>query len=528
MKFARMRRGLVASAISAFALAAPMAAPVSAQNLTMLVQPEPTTLLAQLNTSSSVQIVATKIFDGLFNLDADLELQPALALGYELSDDGRTLTLELRPDVRWHDGEPFTSEDVRYTLMEVIKEFHPRGRSILASLTAVETPDEHTAILQFAEPTLYALRSLTGPEAPILPAHIFAGSDVRENPAGNAPIGTGPFKFEEWDRGSAIILSANEDYWMPDAPKVERLIVRNIPDPSTRSIALETGEVAVAGMNPIALSELNAVSEVEGVEVSTAGYDALGGIMFFEFNTRLEKFADVRVRQAIAHALNRQFIADNVWFGLGTPATSPVPSWVAEFHNEALTGYDYDLEEATRLLDEAGLTPDEDGWRLSFTHDVMPFDENYQRLARYFKQALAQVGINVELRNQDFPTWLSRVYTDYDYETSAYIVFAGVDPAIGIQRLIWGDNIRSGVAFSNASGYDDDTVDGLLADAATAPTQEERIAIWNDVQSKVMEDLPVLPLIDVSYATIHQGNVSGIEDDGYGVFGSFANVSVDE
>lgn len=524
MKLHHARSGLFATAVSLLALAGPAAA----DSLTMLVQPEPTTLLAQLNTSSSVQIVATKIFDGLFDLDAALELQPALALGYELSEDGRTLTLDLRPDVRWHDGQPFTSEDVRYTLMEVIKEYHPRGRSILASLTEIETPDDHTAILRFSEPSLYVLKSLTGPEAPILPAHIFAGTDVRDNPAGNAPIGTGPFKFERWDRGSAIILSANEDYWMENAPQLEGIIVRNIPDPSSRSIALETGEVMVAGMNPIALSELESVRSVPGVEISTAGYDALGGIMFFEFNTRLEKFEDPRVRKAIAHAINRDFIAQNVWFGLGKPATSPVPSWVTDFHDQSLTGYDYNKQEAIRLLDEAGLAPDASGIRLRITHDVMPFDENYQRLARYLKQALAEVGIDVELRNQDFPTWLSRVYSDYNYETSAYIVFSGVDPAIGIQRLFWGDNIQPGVAFSNASGYDDDRVDQLLEDAAIAPTQEERIEIWTEVQQIVMEDLPVLPLIDVSYATIHQENVKGIELDGYGVFGSFARVSMEE
>jgi peptide/nickel transport system substrate-binding protein len=502
-----------------------MCGQVKAKQLTMLVQPEPTTLLAQVNTGSSVQIVATKIFDGLFNLSPDLELQPALALSHELSADGKTITLKLRPNVRWHDGKPFTSEDVRFTLRDVIKVLHPRGRAVLANLTEIQTPDELTAILKFSKPSLYVLKSLTGPEMPIMPAHVYAGSDVRENPAANAPIGTGPFVFDRWEKGSAIVLKANKDYWMKGSPKVDGLIIRSIPDPSSRSIALETGEVAVAGMNPVPLTELSRIQNVPGIKMTTEGYAALGGIMFFEFNTRLPKFQDLRVRKALAHAINRDFIAQNIWFGLGQPAVSPVPSWVSSFHDKSLGGYKYDKAEAVRLLNEAGLVPDATGIRLRITHDVMPFDENYARLARYIKQALAEVGVDVQLRNQDFPSWLKRVYTDYDYETSAYIVFATVDPTLGIQRLIWGGNISKGVAFSNASGFKNAKVDGLLEQAQVAATQEERIELWKQVQQSIMEELPVIPLIDVRYATLHQKNVEGIEADGYGIFGSFANVS---
>lgn len=498
-----------------------------AQNLTMLVQPEPTTLLAQVNTSSSVQIVSAKIFDGLFNLAPDLTLQPALALSHEVSDDGKTIRLELRKGVKWHDGEDFTAEDVKFTLQEVIRELHPRGRSVLANLVSIDTPDDHTAILNFSQPSLYVLKSLTGPEMPIMPEHVFAGSDVRDNPAANAPIGTGPFVFDNWEKGSAIVLTANENYWQDDSPKLDRLIVRIIPDPSSRAIALENGEVELAGMNPIPLTDLERFSNLPDVSILQEGYSALAGIMFLEFNTRLEKFQDVRVREAIAHAINREFIAENVWFGLGKPAVSPVPSWLDDFHDDRLQGYAYDKERAIALLEEAGLLPDADGIRLRMTHDVMPFDENYFRLARYLKQALKEVGIEVELRNQDFPSWLKRVYTANDYETSAYIIFATVDPTIGVQRLIWGSNIKPGVAFSNASGYANPEVDALLEQAQIAATQEERIELWKQVQAKIMDDLPVIPLIDVRYATVHKSDVKGIADDGYGIFGSFANVSRD-
>ena len=303
-------------------------------------------------------------------------------------------------------------------------------------------------------------------------------------------------------------------------------MIRTIPDPSSRAVALENGEVQVAGMNPIPLTDLQRFRSLRDVEVSTEGYDALAGIMFFEFNMREPKFQDVRVRRAIAHAINRKFIADNIWFGLGLPAKSPVPSWIREFHDAGLKGYDHDKAEAERLLDQAGLPKGAGGIRLAFTHDVMPFDENYLRLSRYLKQALAEVGIRVDLRNQDFPTWLRRVYTDNAYETSAYIIFGTTDPTIGIQRIIWGGNIAKGVAFSNASGYANAEVDDLLRRAQEAASQAERVSLWNKVQELVMRDLPVIPLIDVRYATIKSKGISGLETDGYGVFGSFSDVSL--
>ncbi|MBX3452945.1 ABC transporter substrate-binding protein [Ferrovibrio sp.] len=489
-----------------------------------VVVPEPPTLLAQLNTASQVQLVATKIFDGLFNLDKDLNLTPGLALSYKLSEDGKTLSLQLRPNVKWHDGKPFTSEDVKYTLEEVIKKYHPRGRSILANLASVDTPSPLTAVLNFSAPSLYALKSFTGPEMPILPKHIFDGSDPRSNPAGNAPIGTGPFKFVEWKKGQEILLERNPDYWASGMPYLDRLIVRFIPDPSARAAAFESGEIDIAGMNPIPLTDLKRYRGLKDLEVRTDGYDALAGIMYFEFNTRSPKFQDVRVRKAIAHAINRKFIGDNIWFGLGNPVNSIVPQASKEFYDSKLAGYAYDKKKAEQLLDEAGLKKGANGFRMEITHDVMPFDENYQRLARYLKQALAEVGINVQLRNQDFPSWLKRVYTENDYETSAYIIFGMTDPAVGVQRMFWGKNIIKGVPFSNASGYANPKVDELLVAAGVAPTNQQRIDLWKQVQSIAMEELPIIPLANINYATVLHKRLQGYGSDGYGVFGSFADL----
>ena len=188
------------------------AQPVHGGSMTMSLDPAPSILVSALNSSSPVYVVSSKIFDGLVSYDKDFNLIPRLAESWEVSDDGLSVTFHLREGVTFHDREPMTSEDVAYTFMEILKQRHPRGKSTLQFLEAVETPDDLTAVFRFSTPSPYVMRALAGAESPILPKHVYDGTDVMKNPANTAPIGTGPFKFEEFVRGSHIILSRNENY----------------------------------------------------------------------------------------------------------------------------------------------------------------------------------------------------------------------------------------------------------------------------------------------------------------------------
>lgn len=524
---ARKAAGILVAALAFLTWQHPASAneaPVDGGTLTFVVQPEPPTLLPQVNSTTNVQLVGTKIFESLFGLDERQAVKPALALSYQVSADGREIKLQLRKGVKWHDGPEFTSEDVKYTLEEVIKKYHPRGRSVLAKLEAVETPAPDVAVLRFSEPSLYVISALVGPEMPMLGKHTYGGGDPRQGQANQKPIGTGPFRFVEWKKGSHITFEKNPDYWAKGKPHIDKLLVRFIPDSSARAIAFESGEVDIAGSNPIPLHDVERFRGSKTVEVVTKGYDALAGIMYFEFNLRNPKFADRRVRQAIAHAINSKFIAENVWFGFGEPASTVVPKTATTFFDPALQPYAYDKAAAEKLLDEAGLKRGAGGVRLKITHDAVPLDQHFQRLGAYIKQALGEVGIEVELRNQDFPTWLRRVYTDNDFDTTSYNIFGMSDPTIGVQRIFWGPNIVKGVGFSNGSGYRNPEVDKLLEAAQVAPTQEERVRHWRQIQKILATDLPVIPLINVKYTTVLNKRVRNFDADGFGVYGSFADL----
>ena len=243
--------------------------------------------------------------------------------------------------MKWHDGKDFTSADVKYTLEEVIKKYHPRGRHAAATLDTVDTPDAHTAILRFNKPALYIPSTLTYIDMPIMPKHIYDGTHPRTNPASNAPIGTGPFKFVQWNKGISITLDRNNES-LGHRQALSRQDGGTVhPRSRQRAVALESGEADIAGANPIPLTDV-ARFRPQNIEVRTDGYEAFGSIMNFEFNTRVPQFDDLRVRQALAHAINRQFVVEHIWGGLGSPATSNVPKVHGEFFAPDAPHYDYD------------------------------------------------------------------------------------------------------------------------------------------------------------------------------------------
>ena len=186
------------------------AEPVSGGTLNFLVKPEPPHLQGALSTADAVWQTTSKFHNGLLNYDLDLKPVPELAESWEVSDDGLTITFHLRKDVKFHDGRDFSSADVKFTMEEVIKKFHPRGRTVFSHLTEVATPDPHTAVFKFAAASPFAMYAFNASETPIVPKHVYEGTDIRANPNNNAPIGTGPFRFVEWQKGQYIIADRND------------------------------------------------------------------------------------------------------------------------------------------------------------------------------------------------------------------------------------------------------------------------------------------------------------------------------
>ena len=487
------------------------ARPAMAQNppsagegvLSFALSPEPPFLLSAINSTLQMGMVTSKVMESLLYLDTALTFQPQLAQSWSVSADGRSYTFKLRPNVKWHDGKPFTSADVRFTVMEVLKKLHPRGRSQFAKVDSVETPDPLTAILKLSQPAPSMLTALaSGYESPIVPRHLFEGTDIAANPYISKPVGTGPFVFKEWQKGSYIVLERNPNYWRPGKPALQRIVFRIINDASARAAGLETGELQIGGLSPIPLTDLARIANSPVLSIEKRGYAYMSPFILMEVNLRRPPLNDVRVRQAIAHAIDRQRLTQIVWMGYGEPAVSPIPSSVTTFHSKDIPKYDFDPEKAKKLLDEAGLKPGAGGWRFKMTHDFIPLGSDYQRTGEFIKQSLARVGIEVELRSQDLPTYLRRVYTDYDFDTTSLFYGAFADPTQGVQRLFWSKSIQKGVVYTNPTDYRSPEMDRIIESAQGEADPAKRKALYFEMQRLAMTDLPVIPLMETRFTTV--------------------------
>ena len=529
--FSRTKRRLLASGgvIAAAPLADPAggrqaAAQARSRTITFVVVPEPPLLVAAFSSAGMVQLVSPKILEGLVVYDRNLDPRPSLATAWKISASGDEISFTLRPGVKWHDGKPFTSADVKFTIEEVLKKVHPRGRTTFAHVTSVETPDPLTAVLKLSTPSPYIMSALAASESPMVPRHLLEGRDPTKAPFATAPVGTGPFRFDSWQRGSHIVLKRNPDYWNKGRPHFDQMIARFIPDAGARAVALEKGEVDIGGAFPVALDDTVRLSKLPSLKVTSEGYAMIGAMFYFEFNMRDPQFQDVRVRRAIAHAIDRKFLIDNVWFGFADAATGPVSQKLVNSYSDKVPHYPFDPKKAQELLDEAGFPRKDNGIRFTITHEPSPYNERYKRFGEYFKQAMATIGIAVDLKTADAATFLRRIWTDNAYQTTAYGIFNTTDPTIGVQRMYWSKNIRKGVAYSNGSGYSSPDMDRVLEASQTEVDPAKRRELFQKMQVLAMTDLPIIPVVTENFVTIYNRRLQNYEADAEGVYGTFADI----
>ena len=508
--FAMSRRALLLASGAGLAASVLPFGPLKAQQsgtLAMCVTPEPNAMCAAFNTASPVTVVSGKMLEGLLSYDFDVSPTPALATAWEVAEDGLSITFTLREGVMWHDGQPFTSADVQYSIMEILKQHHPRGRSTLASVTAVETPDAHTAILRLSQPAPALMYALSGWESPMLPKHVYEGTDVLQNPANNAPVGTGPFVFQTWERGSHIILTANPNYWGEGEPKLERLVIRIITDPSARAAALDAGELHLAGDGPIPVNQVQRFMDSPDFQVDTRGTEMNNSLDMIHTNLRNEHLAKLEVRQALMHAMNREAMLSVVYYGLAELLTGPIPETLPNFYTADVPSYDYNPDRANELLDAAGYARGADGMRFSLRLIAPTVGDTYDRMGQFLKQNFRDVGVDLELISADIPTFIRSVFGEYDYDLTLYPGSVTADPTIGLQRFWWSKAASQGTPFVNSTGYESAEMDQILEEASVEPDPEARRDLFVRFQQLAMTDLPILPLARPIYVTIAAANV---------------------
>ena len=467
---------------------------------------DPPTLNLGTSTDFTAGDISAKILEGLIWLDPEYNPRPSLATAWTVSPDGKTYRFTLRRGVKWHDGRDFSSADVKYTLIEVLAKLHPRAAPVFKNIgLEVDTPDAGTVVVRLQKPYAPFLSQMTVFDAPMLPRHLYEGSNVGTNPANLQPVGTGPFKFAEWKRGASIRLVRNPAYWDGDKPFLEQIIFQIIPQGANRVPALQTGEIDEL------LDFYTPKPEMPRILADKSLFARRGvnipALWFMMFNTRSGLFTNKDARHALAFAIDRERIVKQVMQGIARPGAGAFGDGFKWLLNEDVSyakKYPFDPAKARALLAKAGVKPNTVTVR-------MPFDLGRPQMraqSQIIQDNLRQVGLEVRLEPLERSVLNDRVYTKRDFELTLASFYSAGDPAIGYTRLYVTNTGTS--ANTNASGYANPKVDELLGQAATAADRPARARAYKELQVILNDDLPSLILFDEETVDTASRKLSGV------------------
>ncbi len=484
----------------------------------VVIQPEPPGLMLGLVQNAPAQTVAGNIYEGLLRYDFALKPLPGLAERWSVSEDGRTYTFNLAANATWHDGKPFTAEDVIFSV-EFLRQTHSRARGNLAKVTSVEAPDAHTVVFTLSEPFGPFLGIFEVGSLPMVPKHIYAGTDYKTNPANNNPIGTGPYMFKEWKKGSYIRLVKNPNYHVAGKPYLDDIYWHVIPDAAARAVAFETGKVDILPGGSVENFDIPRLSQAKGVCVTKKGWEYFAPLSWLWLNNRSGPTANKAFRQAVSYALDRDFAKDVIWNGLGKPAIGPIAS-STRFFNPKLAKYSYDPVKAKALLKESGYKGE------TVRLLPMPYGETWQRWAEAVKQNLEDIGIKTELVSTDVAGWNQKT-SDWDYDIAFTYVFQYGDPALGVARNYVSSQIAKGSPFNNVEGYASPAVDAGFADGAATVDAAKRQAAYDGVQKIIIEDAPLAWLLELEFPTLTRCRVHDLITTSIGVNDGFRDAWIE-
>ena len=502
---------------SASPAASPAASPSAASSaaaaggggtLVVAIGADPGHLNPAITTSGGTHTASELLYNGLVGLDGDLQPVPELAESWKVEDDGATYRFKLREGVTWHDGTPFTADDVKFTFEEVLLKLHSRTRaSVAPALETIEVVDPLTVVFHFKQPYAPFLQQLDVTEAPIVARHVYEGSDPVENPANLEPVGTGPFTFVSYSPDEEIKLARNESYWAPGLPKLDEVIMRVMPETGSQVIALEAGEVDwIWGVPGPDEERLDADPEIELLRTdrNPGGSNC---VMTISFNLDRPVLQDLRVRQAIAHAVDRQQFVDRVLFGQGRVAEAPISSGIPWAHGTSVPLPAFDVAAAAALLEDAGWKAAASGPRtasaVAGVEDGTPLKLDFLhfpafgRYAELLRTQLAEIGVDLQLEPLEPPVFADTVFKARDFDTNIISYCNGLDPEVGVRRMF--DSAQIGpVPFSNAAAYRNEEVDALFTEALGVVDRDARGEIYRRLQDLVVADQPYVWVVETT------------------------------
>jgi len=450
---------------------------------------DPGALNPAITSSGQAHPITGQIFNGLIRLDRHFAPTPDLARSWTVSKDGRTYTFNLAPNIRWHDGRPFSSADVKFTYDEILLKLHPRTRNLTDVIERIGAPSKNVVVFRLKQRYAPFLTWLDEDNGAILPRHLYKGTDPLTNPVNLRPVGTGPFKFESYSPGDRVVLVRNTTYFKAGLPRLDRLVFRNMQSAQAAQ-AFEAGEVDLYMFpsGPDALRFLNR----PGITVTERGREGAARVVPLILNVKRSPFDDVRVRRAMAYALDVEFIARTAYAGVLRPAKSPLTRFIPWAYTSKVQQYPHTPARANALLDEVGLRRGSGGVRFRTS---LIFDAGFARQAELIKTQLGDVGIDVNLRLMDMNSWVRRLYIEKDFDMGYTNFTHPPDPDVGWKRIYVCSNIVQ-APFTNGSGYCNSQVDALFDQAAKELDQRKRGEIYRQLQRKLASDVPVIPIAD--------------------------------
>lgn len=436
--------------------------------------------------------IAGMMYLSLLKYDRNIDLAGQLAESWEVAENQLSITFHLKKNLKWTDGEPLTSADCAFTLQLMQNEgTQSPYKSDYTKVVRYETPDSNTFRVFYSEPFSPALS--TWASLAILPKHIFEGEDIMSTELAHSPKATvGPYILAEWNRQQSIMMKANRDYFDGNIWIDERMI-RIIPDPATQFLELTSQNIDEMSLTPIQYDRLFEMKEALHMNYNRYKYLA-SGYTYLGFNLKRPLFSDLKVRQAIAYAIDRQELLDGVLLGLGEVIASPYKPgtrWV----NESISPRPYNPEKASQLLAEAGWRDsdgdgilDKNGKPLSFTILTNNGNSSRSATATIIQHRLRPLGIDVKIRLVEWSAFIKNFINKRDFDAVILGWSLGFDPD---QYSIWHSS-QTGERQFNFLTYNNPKVDAALDAGRTTFDMDERKHHYDQFQEELYRDVPIV------------------------------------
>lgn len=489
---------------------------------------EPSQLDAFASTTVNDQAVVAQIYETLVILGQGMQIHPGLATHWSQSDDATSVRFTLRQGVSFHNGDPLDANTVKAHFDRMKGEVSGSQTALIATnYVDTDVIDPYTVELLFSKPVPDILIDLAAPGAAITNA---AAVEALGEDAGRQPIGTGPFIFEEWVEGSHISLVRNPDwtwgsfsfYGTTGPARAERVVFRFIPDEQARTAALSTGEIHFLDLVPF--QNIAPLEELAGITVEGFSLPGLPQVNYI--NPSISPTSDIRVRQAILHAVDQDAIVQAVFFGRAPRAYGPLSSDFAEYDPIVETYYPYDPALSAELLDEAGWELGSDGIRRKGDETLIARiieNQSWNPWVTLLQAQLREIGFDAEVITLEGGGYfLETGETPYE--------LASMGDVFGSPATLYRDfhSTSIGPGNINVGHIDDPKLDGLLEAASTEVNLGERAAILSDIQRYIMDQAYIVPIIELHFFTAFTNALSGFSVDGTGFYKYFAGASISQ